>query len=85
MSTPAISSMADERETIAFCFESAKRAQRHGDGEDRRHRHRDRGDEQNEHELQDVERVVQAPVVGDDDVSVDLDGDHDQGQRDGER
>ena len=68
MSTPAISSIAERRETIAFCCDSVQGAERHGDREHRRHRHRDRGDKQDEHELQDVERVAHAPGVGDDDV-----------------
>src|SRR5262247_436048 len=65
-------------------FRQRQRAQCHGDGEHRRHRHRDRCDEQNEDELQDAERVFESPVVGDDDVLIDLDGDHDQRQRDGD-
>ena len=65
-------------------FRQRQRAQCHGDGEHRRHGHRDRCDQQNEDELQDAERVFESPVVGDDDVLIDLDGDHDQRQRDGD-
>jgi hypothetical protein len=60
-------------------------AQRHGDREYRRHRHRDRGDQQDQHELQDVQCVRHTPIVGDDDVAIDAHGDHDQRQHHGDR
>jgi hypothetical protein len=61
-----------------------ERAQRHGDGEHRRHRHRDRRHQQDQHELQNVQCVRNAPIVGDDDVAIDAHGHHDQREREGE-
>ena len=82
MSTPAISSIAESLETIAFCFEQRQRAERHRDGEHRRHGHGNRGDHQDQHELQDGERVRHAPIIGDDEIAIDLDRDQHDRERD---
>jgi hypothetical protein len=65
-------------------FGQRQRAQGHGDGENGGHRHRNGGDEQNEHKLQNPERVSKIPVVADDDVMKHSRGDHDHGQDDGD-
>jgi len=70
ISTPAISSMAESLETIAFCLESASIPECYGDREHRGHRHRDRGHQLHQHELQDGERILQAPVVDEHDLVI---------------
>jgi hypothetical protein len=62
-----------------------ERAQRHGDREHRGHRDRNRGNQQDQHELQDVQCIGQSPMVGDDDLPIDAHRHHDQGKRHGDR
>ena len=70
-STPASSSIADSRETMAFC-RTAPGPERHGHRHHRRHRHRHRGDQQDQDELRDRPDGGPAPDVGHDHVAVDL-------------
>ena len=67
-----------------LALRQGERAERHRDGEHRRHRHRNRGDQQNQDELQDIERVAQAPRIGDDDVLIDAERHHDRRQHHGD-
>ena len=62
-----------------------ERAQRHGDREHRGHRNRDRSNQQDQHELQDVQCIRQSPLVGDDDFPIDAHRHHDQSKSHGER
>src|ERR1700704_2556282 len=84
MSTPAISSIA---ESDGLLLRERQRAQCHRDGKDRRHRRGDRRHQENQHELQDAQRIGDAPIVGNDDVMIDLDRNHDerQGDREGDQ
>ena len=64
MSTPAISSIAASRETIAFCFDNASAPSAIVIENTAGIATWDRRDEQDQHELQDVQRVGEPPVIG---------------------
>jgi hypothetical protein len=75
-STPAISSIADNSRRSPSVWARASAPMCHGDREHCRHRHRCRCNEQDQHELQDGERILPPPVAGATYVAIDVEAHH---------